>query len=431
MGTPEVVLTSPRPPVSPPGSARASARATTGLCHGGVGGGPNRTPGGRRPSDGRLVARIPDGCLESAGAGSGGAGTPAGRHGRSLLSATRLEFGVYLNNRGPLLSRDWTLADLLELATAAEVEGFDSVWVGDGLLAEPRHDPLMVLGALAVRTSRVRLGTACLRVSARDPLYLAMAWSTIDRLSGGRTILGACAGNAMEEGVRREFAVQGLDPRDRVGRLEEAVQVLRQLWTTGRVDFVGRHFRYEGVSFSSGTEVEPLRPLQTPPPIWIVSNPHLGGADPEAARAATERAARRIVRYADGWLTCCRATHPEEVEAQLGAIREAAADAGRPVDDLAVGYQTTMVLADSVEEARASFARFIAAYHPAFGPSVDLADWGPVGTPDHVGGWIRRFADAGVNRFLFRLGSTDPIGDVRRFARDVLPAFRDGGPVAP
>jgi alkanesulfonate monooxygenase SsuD/methylene tetrahydromethanopterin reductase-like flavin-dependent oxidoreductase (luciferase family) len=349
----------------------------------------------------------------------------------SALRAPRLEFGVSLNNRGPLLSREQTLDGLFELAEAAEAEGFDSAWVGDGLLHEPRHDPLALLSALSQRTSQLRLGTACLRVSIRDPLTLAMAWSTIDQLSGGRTILGACAGNAMDPGVRREFAVQGLDPRDRVPRMEEALQVLRQLWTTGRVDFAGRHFTYEDVAFESGTELEPLRTLQRPPPIWIASNPHLGGpSDPDAARAAIERAAARIVALGDGWLTCCRATHPEEVEGGVQAIRAAAAAAGREAGEIAVGYSTTVVLADSPDEARASFAKFIAAYYPTFGSKVDLGDWGPVGTPDDVAGWVRRFADAGVTHFIVRFGSMDPVGDLRRFARDVVPAIAGPGAVA-
>jgi alkanesulfonate monooxygenase SsuD/methylene tetrahydromethanopterin reductase-like flavin-dependent oxidoreductase (luciferase family) len=259
-------------------------------------------------------------------------------------------------------------------------------------------------------------------VSIRDPLFLAMAWSTIDQLSGGRTILGACAGNAVDQGVRREFAVQGLDPKDRMRRMDEAVQVLRQLWTTGRVDFHGDHFDYDDVAFESGTELEPLRTLQTPPPIWIASNPHLGGANPDAARAAIERAARRIVANGDGWLTCCRATHPEEVEEGVAAIRAAAGEAGRAPDEIAVAYQTTVVLADSPEGARESFARFIAAYYPTFGDKVDLGDWGPVGTTDDVAAWVRRFADAGITKLLVRFGTLDPVEHLRRFARDVIPA---------
>lgn len=337
----------------------------------------------------------------------------------------RLQFGVSMNNRGPLVSRGATLDGLFELAEAAEAEGFDSVWVGDGLLHEPRHDPLVVMAALAERTSRVRLGTACLRVSIRNPLTLAMAWSTVDQLSGGRTILGACAGNTVDPGVRREFAVQGLDPRDRVGRLEEAVEVLRSLWTDGRVELTGRHFVYESVAFESGTEIEPLRTLQRPPPIWIAANPHLGTADAAKARASMERAAERIVRLGDGWLTCCRATHPEEVEEGVAAIRRAAGAAGRDAGTIDLGYSTTVVLADSPDRAREEFGRFIAASYPTFGSKVDLGDWGPVGTPDDVASWVRRFADAGVTHFIVRFGSLDPVGDLRRFARDVVPAVAD------
>ncbi len=310
------------------------------------------------------------------------------------------------------------------MADAAEEEGFDSLFVGDGLLHEPRHDPLALLGALAERTSRVRLGTACLRVSLRDPLTLAMAWATIDQLSGGRTILGACAGNAMDQGVRREFAVQGLDPGDRMERMEEAVQVLRSLWTTGRVDFSGRHFRYEDVAFESGTEIEPLRPQQRPPPIWIASNPHLGNADPDRARAAVERAARRIVRPRRRMADVLPRDPPGGGRGGRGRHRSGGRrrrpggerHRGRLLDDRRPGT--------SPDEAREAFARFIAAYYPTFGSKVDLGDWGPVGTPDDVGGLGPRFADAGVTHLIVRFGSMEPLGDLRRFANEVIPAVR-------
>ncbi|HXJ64376.1 MAG TPA: hypothetical protein VNN79_11530, partial [Actinomycetota bacterium] len=68
--------------------------------------------------------------------------------------------------------------------------------------------------------------------------------------------------------------------------------------------------------------------------------------------------------------------------------------------------------------------------YPTFGSQVDLGDWGPVGTPDEVAGWVRRFADAGVTHFIVRFGSLDPVGDLRRFASDVLPAVAAGRTVA-
>ena len=123
-----------------------------------------------------------------------------------------MEFGVNLNNREPLITSDYTLADLLDLAEPAELaeqRGFGSVWVGDSLFSKPRYEPISLLSAISQRTSRARLGTACLVTSTRNPLYLALEWATLDQMSGGRTVLGACMGNP-EHGVRREFEALGL-----------------------------------------------------------------------------------------------------------------------------------------------------------------------------------------------------------------------------
>ena len=185
-----------------------------------------------------------------------------------------IEFGVNLNNREPLIAPDYDLAALLDLSTHVEELGFDSVWVGDSLFSKPRYEAMALLSAISQRTERVRLGTACLVSSMRNPLYLALEWATLDQISGGRTILGTGMGNP-EEGVRREFEALGLDYVKRGALFEEGLAVLRALWMEGKVDFHGRYFDYDGVSFSSGTEMAPLMPVQTPPPIWVVSIPRL------------------------------------------------------------------------------------------------------------------------------------------------------------
>jgi alkanesulfonate monooxygenase SsuD/methylene tetrahydromethanopterin reductase-like flavin-dependent oxidoreductase (luciferase family) len=106
-----------------------------------------------------------------------------------------LRFGVNLNNREPLIAPDYTLSDLLSLAERAEAAGFDSVWVGDSLFSKPRWEPITLLSAISQRTSRVKLGTACMVSGTRHPLYLALEWATLDQLSNGRTILGTGMGN--------------------------------------------------------------------------------------------------------------------------------------------------------------------------------------------------------------------------------------------
>ena len=334
-----------------------------------------------------------------------------------------LEFGVNLNNREPLIAPDYDLAMLLDLSEVVEEHGFDSVWVGDSLFSKPRYEPISLLSAISQRTSRVRLGTACMVTSTRNPLYLALEWATLDAISGGRTILGAGAGNP-EEGVRREFEALGLPFGKRSAVFEEGLAVLRQLWTEGRVDFHGTYYDYDDIAFSSGTEMGPLMPVQQPPPMWVVSNPRLtGDAPPDVMERRLEAACRRIVRYGDGWMTCCRAQHPEELVEQLAAIETYAERNDADFSRLVIAYQVTMNIGESEAEARQAFGDYISKYYPELSRAMDLSNWGPVGTPDDIAGWIRTFADAGVDYFICRFGAVDQHDQVERFSKHVLPLF--------
>ena len=343
---------------------------------------------------------------------------------RWVTEPKALEFGVNLNNREPLIAPDYGIAELLDLGEAVESMGFDSIWVGDSLFSKPRYEALSLLSALSQRTKRVKLGTACLVTSSRNPLYLAMEWATLDVISGGRTIFGCCAGNP-ETGVRREFEALGLDFDRRFSMFEEGLEVLRALWTDGKVTHHGTHYNYEDVSFFSGTEMGPLMPIQKPPPFWIVSNPRLvTEASDEKMVRTMKTACRRILTYGEGWMTCCRATHPEELIEQLGYLREVATEIGDDVDRLVVSYQVTMNIGDSEAQAQAAFGEYIGKYYPELSKAMNLSNWGPVGTPDQIIDWFRTFAAAGVNHFICRFGSLDQFGLVERFSRDVLPALR-------
>jgi alkanesulfonate monooxygenase SsuD/methylene tetrahydromethanopterin reductase-like flavin-dependent oxidoreductase (luciferase family) len=334
-----------------------------------------------------------------------------------------VQFGVNVNNREPLLAPQYDIYALLDLSQVVEAEGFDSVWVGDSLFSKPRYEPLALLSAISQRTSKVKLGTGCLVTATRNPLYLALEWATLDVISKGRTILGACMGNP-EEGVRREYAALGLDYAKRAAIFEEGLRVLRTLWTKGAVDFRGEFFTYDNVGFSSGVEMGPLMPVQTPPPMWIVSNPRLiRGVDERTVSRVIDRAAARIVTLGDGWMTCCRARHPEELTAQRESIRTAARAAGADASRFVVSYQVTMNIADSEAEAQRGINEYITQYYPELSKAVDLGEWGPIGTPDQIAKWFEAFSAAGVDYFICRFGALDQFGQVRRFARDVLPRF--------
>ena len=334
------------------------------------------------------------------------------------------KFGVNINNREPLIAPNYSLQDLLDMSEVVEGEGFDSVWVGDSLFSKPRYEPLSLLAAISQRTQRVKLGTACMVTPTRNPLYLALEWATLDQISGGRTILGACMGNP-EHGVRREYAALGLDFKKRAGIFEEGLSILRDLWMDGKTNFRGDHFNYDDISFYSGTEMGPLMPQQTPP-IWIVSNPRLVVGTKEEDRVATviSKAARRIAKFGDGWMTCCRARHPEEFSAQREQVIAAIKAEGRDPSKFRMSYQVTMNIADSREAANRSIGEFISQYYPELSKAMDLGEWGPMGTPDDIIEWMKTFAEAGVDYFICRFGSLDQFGQVEQFSKQVFPAFK-------
>ena len=335
-----------------------------------------------------------------------------------------LAFGVNLNNREPLIAPGYGMPELLDLSEMVEGLGFDSVWVGDSLFSKPRYEAIALLSAISQRTKQIKLGTACLVSSPRNPLFLALEWATLDIISGGRTIFGCCAGNP-EAGVRREFEALGLDFDRRFSIFEEGLEVLRALWIDGKVTFHGQHFDYDEIEFYSGTEMGPLMPIQRPPPFWVVSNPRLvtDASDDKMVRTM-KNACRRILKYGEGWMTCCRAEHPEELAEQLGYLREVAAETDDDASRLVISYQVTLNMGDSEDQARTAFGEYIGKYYPELSKAMNLSNWGPVGTPDQIIAWFRTFAEAGVDHFICRFGSLDQFGQVERFARDVLPALR-------
>jgi len=264
----------------------------------------------------------------------------------------------------------------------------------------------MVVGSMSKLPLRTKLLALLLITSALIAAAFVVPQSSWQRLAQGQQSL------------------QRWDLTGRTAIWEEGLHVLRTLWTDGEISFQGRHFDYDGVAFHSGTEMAPLRPLQSPPPIWVVSNPRLkGDAPPEIMEPQLERACRRIVEHGDGWMTCCRAQHPEEFVDQLGLIERYADEHGHDFSRLVMSYQVTMNIADSEDEARSAFDDYISKYYPELSKAMDLSNWGPVGTPEQIAEWIRTFAAAGVDHFICRFGAIDQFGQVQRFAEEVLPVF--------
>src|SRR2546427_11759223 len=138
------------------------------------------------------------------------------------------------------------------IATTAEDAGFDSVWVMDhfyqipgmGDRTEPMLESYTLLGGIASRTSRARLGTMVTGVTYRNPAHLAKMVTTLDIVSSGRAILGI--GAAWNEDEHRGYGFDFPSAGERLARLEEAVQICRGMLTEEELTFQGRFYRTNG-----------------------------------------------------------------------------------------------------------------------------------------------------------------------------------------
>lgn len=174
-------------------------------------------------------------------------------------------------------------AGIAAVAGAAEAAGFGGFgftdhpaptdkWLNAG--GHDALDPFVAMGFAAAHTSVIRLIPNVVVLPYRNPFVVAKAGATLDLLSDGRFTLAVGVGY-----LKREFTALGIDFDDRAALVEEALQVIRAIWTTDDVSFEGKNFT------ASGITAHP-RPA-SPPPIWIGGN--------------TGAARRRVVAYGDGW----------------------------------------------------------------------------------------------------------------------------------
>ncbi len=242
-----------------------------------------------------------------------------------------MEFGVALPHFGPR-ARDPRVAERVrDVATAADRLGYYVVWTAEHVIFprsvetpypygdrfpydvnDPVLDPLTTLSWVAGATTRVRLGSAVLVLPYHHPVALAKSLASLDVLCGGRVLLGVAGG-----WLREEFELLGIPFAERGARTDEAIDLLKHLWTAETVDFDGRFHQLHDAAFFP-------KPQQTPhPPIWI-------GGD-------SGPALRRVATRGDGWLAAPRDL--PTLEGMIGQIRRTAEEAGR--DPGAIGVATS------------------------------------------------------------------------------------------
>jgi alkanesulfonate monooxygenase SsuD/methylene tetrahydromethanopterin reductase-like flavin-dependent oxidoreductase (luciferase family) len=308
-------------------------------------------------------------------------------------------FGLLLPTREAILrSATPDFREILALAEAAEGHGFDSVWVGDSILARPRFEPLTTLAAIAARVPRVKLGTAVLVPAMRQPVVLANEIASLDHVTEGRLILGLGIGGTTPANAR-EFAACGLSIDHRVGLYDEGLTVMLRLWAGEEVTFHGRHLEIEGARLG-------FLPIQRPyPPIWLAG--------------AADSAYRRLLRIGDAWF-------PISASAQVYAagwdrITALGPSVGRDPSSLHRALYVTLVIDEDESQALREMKTFIEGY---YGVSYEVMARNSglcAGNAEHCVEWLQGFIDAGVQTIVVRFGSADQRGQLDRWQWQVLP----------
>jgi probable F420-dependent oxidoreductase len=316
--------------------------------------------------------------------------------------------------------------EFLEEVQLGEALGFDSVWLEEhhGVKGHYWPSPLVGLTSIAMRTERLLLGTDVLVLPFYHPVRVAEDAAMLAVMSQGRFILGAAIGYKPDE-----FALYDVELDKRGARFEEAIRLIRLLWTQERVDFEGRYYRVRGL------KIEPRPDEIQRPPIWLGG---WGGLS-----------LRRAANLGDAWLPGPTADLPKLLEAQALYRLEALA-AGRDPALMPSPLTRELVIAATDDEAREMAEKHLmVSYrdeyaskgwsHPLISNQAHEAasafesirrDRFLVGSPETIIAQLETFQAAfGFDHIIFRLyfpglPHAFILEELRLIAAEVMPALR-------
>ncbi len=303
---------------------------------------------------------------------------------------------------------------MLGVARFAEDGPFESIWVYDHFHTVPEpteeatHEAWTLMAALGAATKRVRLGQMCTCMSYRNPAYLAKVATTVDIVSGGRVEMGIGAG--WYEHEWRAFGYGFPSAGERLGRLDEGVQIMRQLWTQGSATLNGRYYQVDGALG------RPL-PLQAGGiPLWIA-----GGGEKKTLRIAAQYA--NYTNF-DGTLA--------GFQAKSAILAQHCQDVGRDFTQIVRSANYNLVIGANAAEIEQRLdwtyehQRQTLPEEKARGVRDGLANGPLVGTPGQLIDKLRALQDVGMN---YAIVNVDDIAYDRTaaelFVREVVPALTD------
>ena len=287
--------------------------------------------------------------------------------------------------------------DVLGLDRHAEATSWDGIWYADHFMPDgpdtsaPWPEAWTTLSALAASVPRIRLGPLVTGNTYRHPAVLAKMAATVDRISGGRVVLGLGAG--WQENEHRQYGIPLYAIGERLARLDEACQVIKSLFTEERSRFDGKYYQLEEAS------LEP-KPVQDPLPLLI------GGGGEQVTLRIT-------ARWADEWNVW---GDVETLRHKMAVLERHCAEVGRDPSQIQRSAVALLFLSDDREFVEKMRSRGIGR------PMI-------IGNVDEVRETVRGYAEAGVDELIvpdFTLGAGEQkLATLDRFIGEVAADFRD------
>ncbi len=324
-----------------------------------------------------------------------------------------MRFGVFvpqgwrLDLAGVPAAEQW--ATMRGLAQAADAGPFESIWVYDHFHTVPlptdeaTHEAWSLMAAFAASTSRVRLGQMCTCMGYRNPAYLAKVAATIDVISGGRVEMGIGGGWYEHEWRAYGYGFPGAG--DRLGMLDEGVQIMRQLWTTGTATLEGKYYQVDGAIG------RPL-PLQDGGiPLWIA-----GGGEKKTLRIAAKYA-----KYTNFDAT------PEVFQHKSEVLAGHCKDVGTDFGSIVRSANFNVLIGETEKDVADKLAWVRAHYEPLIGAETveryqSMYQDGLAGTPEQIIEKLTQARDLGMSYAItYFVDAAYDRSSIDLFASKVIP----------
>jgi probable F420-dependent oxidoreductase len=266
--------------------------------------------------------------------------------------------------------------------------GADSLWTGGHIASRnPSPEAMLGLAQLVEHTTEVVIGTAILLLPLYPPALVAKQIADLDRRSGGRVALGVGIGGEYPQ----EFRATGVPITERGARLDEAVPLMRRLWTAEQISHDGRFYPMNDV------KIHPAPSQAARLPIIVAGR--------------QDMAMRRAGRIGDGWMPYMYS--PRRFSQSVETVRSEAVEAGRDLNRFSWALFTPVNVQSDGDAARREAAAFLGGTYDQSFEEV-ITHVGAVGTPTEVAKRLTEYVDAGVRHFVFLPCTNDNTDDQAR-----------------